>query len=468
MGEPGKSELISTVSGQCGIYINLEELADELRIPVLTGKEGTRLRLDFPTSQVIFTTGSPFVIVDGLLQQIPLPLRSGRNEFYAPVNAVLEIFTEHYTGDLFYDLTRNRLLVSKPFTDILGIRFMEKDNQLHAVITTSKPLSCRIKENRSQEVTLFFPEATIDTARLNKVGTPYGLSAIHAEQTYGGSEIVFEMMNGCSFINHIAVDDPPAWIAAFTGIKHGVNHEELNSRLEEERGQWDIDLVVIDPGHGGRDPGAVGFSGIYEKEITLDIGLKIRDYLEDEGIKTVMTRESDIFVPLSERTDIANESGGKLFISLHCNSVSFKSAHGIEVYFLSPTKTERAMQVAMKENSVIKYEETQEHYQELTEEAFILLSMSQANFVKESQDLAVVVHNTVGDATNLRKRGVDQAGFYVLFGASMPSVLFEMGFISNPAEERKLRDKSFRRKLARQISRSIVRFLEESDSNGRF
>lgn len=232
-----------------------------------------------------------------------------------------------------------------------------------------------------------------------------------------------------------------------------------NPEFDGERDRWALDLVVIDAGHGGKDPGAIGATKLKEKDVTLDVALRLDKALRAKGIKTVLTRRDDAFLPLAERTSIANRSGGKLFISLHCNSAKKRDAVGIETYFLAPTKSDRALEVALLENEVIKYEESRDQYKDLTEENYILLSMAQATFTQESQELAGLMQEWIPPRVGLKNRGVDQAGFYVLVGASMPAVLFEMGFISNKAEEKKLKDKKFRQKLADEIAGAVEKFL---------
>jgi len=247
-------------------------------------------------------------------------------------------------------------------------------------------------------------------------------------------------------------------IPAFS-INEAVN---LPGKLED-RSRWALDLVVIDPGHGGKDPGAVGAAGLKEKDVTLDVGIRLNKFLQNKNIKTVLTRDSDEFIALSERTSIANNAKGKLFISLHCNASKQRKANGMETYFLAPTKTERATQVALLENEAIRFEDARDRYKELTEESYILMTMTQATFTAESESLAGMLQDTITKKIGLTNRGVDQAGFYVLIGASMPAILFEMGFISNKDEEKKLKDKKFRQRLAEEIGGVIVEFLADQE-----
>jgi len=235
---------------------------------------------------------------------------------------------------------------------------------------------------------------------------------------------------------------------------------DLSGALIDQRQKWAFDVIVIDPGHGGKDPGAVGSKGTKEKNIVLQVAKRLKPLLEQRlKVRVVMTRDTDKFVPLSERGNIANSAGGKLFVSLHCNAARDRKAHGIETYFLAPARRQRALEVALAENSVIQYEETTAQYPDLTDEGYILTAMAQSHFLKESEYLASVVQTETARVLNLPDRGVDQAGFYVLIGASMPGILFEMGFISNRKEESLLRTTRFQQQLAEALFRSIEAFV---------
>ncbi len=220
--------------------------------------------------------------------------------------------------------------------------------------------------------------------------------------------------------------------------------------------------IVIDPGHGGRDPGAIGFSGrIYEKDIVLKVAHKIKQLVEDNlDVRVLLTREDDRFIPLQQRTAFANRNQANLFISLHCNAAPNRSAKGVEVFFLSVARTDDARAVEMMENAVVeKYEggaEAVKRYDDLT---YILMDMAQAEQLKESSYLAIKLQANLVRFSAAVDRGVKQAGFYVLRGAFMPSVLVELGFLSNREEERKLNDPEYQKVLAEAIYEGIKSYM---------
>lgn len=223
--------------------------------------------------------------------------------------------------------------------------------------------------------------------------------------------------------------------------------------------RWNFDVVVIDAGHGGKDHGAIGVNGAKEKDINLAIALKLGKIIEKElkDVKVVYTRKDDSFVELYKRGKIANENDGKIFISIHCNSTAKKNsdANGFEVYLLRPGKTQDAIDIAERENAVIKYESDPERYQKLTDENFILVNMAHSAYMKYSEKFAELLHLHFSNDSKIASRGVKQAGFYVLVGASMPSVLIETGFLSNKAEADYLKSSRGQEEIANAIFRSL-------------
>ena len=157
-----------------------------------------------------------------------------------------------------------------------------------------------------------------------------------------------------------------------------------------------------------------GKYGVQEKDVVLDITKRTGKLLEKSGIKVFYTRDEDVFVPLLERTKMANESNGKLFVSIHANANKNRKIQGFETFLLRPGKSEDAIEVASRENSVIKLEEFTDKYADLTGEALIMATMAQSMFMKESEDLASIIQMELDKRLNTPNRGVKQAGFYVL------------------------------------------------------
>ncbi len=223
-------------------------------------------------------------------------------------------------------------------------------------------------------------------------------------------------------------------------------------------GGW---TVVLDAGHGGTDPGSIGPHGTREKDVTLAVALELRRRLAEVApdVHVVLTRSDDTFVPLGERTRTANRVGADLFVSIHANSAPRPAAEGFETYFLSAARTEDARRVARMENAALRYEDPSIDPESLDDVNFILRDLAQNEYLRESSALAETVQEEMDRRLPLKSRGVKQAGFFVLNGAYMPAILFEMGFISNPQEEAKLDDSQFRSRLVDGLARSLVAYL---------
>jgi N-acetylmuramoyl-L-alanine amidase len=218
-----------------------------------------------------------------------------------------------------------------------------------------------------------------------------------------------------------------------------------------------IRRIVVDPGHGGKDPGAVGLSGLQEKDVVLSIGQKVAKMIREElGIDAVMTRSTDVFIELQERTAIANQVGADLFISIHANAALNRKANGIETYYLNLAKTEKAAQLAARENGT-----SLEKVSLLQAVLFDLMANYKLN---DSAHLAEEVQKALfkrlsGHDPATKNLGVKQGPFYVLVGATMPSILIESAFISNPQEEMKLADPKYLEETAEGIIDGIVAYI---------
>ncbi len=466
MNDPERVDSVRVILDGEALRVDLGELAKRLGIECRVDQAGGRIRLELPVRRLLFTAGTPFVLAEGELRQMPLALSPPGDGFLAPLEPLVALLAEYYPGELLYDPAAVKLLVAPPRHDLFGIRYVVEPGITRVILPAGKLLECRADSLPDGGARLFFPGGTVDSAAFNNQTAEGLVAGIQLRQTEDGVRLAFMPDSGAAFSGLEIESDPPLYVVKFSSKTASGLDSEARRRLEEERDRWALDVVVIDPGHGGKDPGAVGQTGLKEKDVVLDVSLRLRKALEKRGVRIVMTRETDVFIPLHERTKIANSSGGKLFISIHANANTSRRVHGIETYFLAPTKTDRAMKVALRENAVIRFEESRDQYVDLTEENYILLGMAQANFARESQSLAAILQDGVTEGMAMKDLGVDQAGFYVLIGASMPAVLFEMAFISNSAEEKQLRNKRFRQIMADEICQAVMEFLQQSRKEG--
>lgn len=224
--------------------------------------------------------------------------------------------------------------------------------------------------------------------------------------------------------------------------------------------------IALDAGHGGKDPGAIGPRGLREKAVTLDIVKRLKVLLEGAGFKVVLTRDRDRFVPLKTRANLAHLRKADLFISIHCNAALSRRARGFEVFYLSPAVNDEARAVAALENSVLELEKKPILFNggNRNTEA-IVWELQYGEFRRESVELARCIERGMARNLPTANRGVKTALFYVLKGVAMPSVLVEVGFISNPYEERRLASASYRQSIARALLKGILSYKKVFEKN---
>lgn len=227
--------------------------------------------------------------------------------------------------------------------------------------------------------------------------------------------------------------------------------------------------VVIDAGHGGKDPGAVSANGYYEKTVALNVSLMLGEYIEENfpEVEVIYTRDTDVFIELYERANIANRNEADLFISIHANAAKNTAAYGSETFVLGLHKSAANMEVAKRENSVIEMEDnTEDHYEvDLnTPEGHIMLSLIQDAYLDQSISLANMVQYQFTERVKRKDRGVKQAGFAVLYKTTMPSILVELGFLSNPDEEEFLKSDLGQDYMASAIYRAFRDYKDDIDA----
>jgi len=227
--------------------------------------------------------------------------------------------------------------------------------------------------------------------------------------------------------------------------------------------------VVLDPGHGGTETGAEGKKGtggkpgLFEKDVTLDIARRLRTLLQAQGgINVLLTRDDDAVVALDDRTALANQNHADLFLSIHVNSAPRRDARGAETYFLSyASKDEDVRTLAAMENNAAGVDKEKLGAAPEGLE-LVLWDLAQSQYLQESGALAGSIQKELNEALGARDRGVRQAPFRVLMGATMPAVLVEVGFISNPTEETSLATEEYRDKIAQALSRAVGAFLADA------
>jgi N-acetylmuramoyl-L-alanine amidase len=228
--------------------------------------------------------------------------------------------------------------------------------------------------------------------------------------------------------------------------------KKMANRLVEQLGLT-VRTVIVDPGHGGKDPGATGVGGLHEKTVTLEVAKLLGARLGKMGFKVLYTRTTDKFVSLEARTAMANVRKADLFVSIHCNAHHDPQASGLETYSLNLASTPDEARVAARENSVDTRSQRISNMQKILDE------LMHASKLTESRDFAKSVHHAAltqaRKSLNIRDRGIHEAPFHVLLGARMPAILIELGYITNTDEAAKLQDKRYQEGMAKGIAEGI-------------
>src|SRR3990170_3709037 len=417
------------------IYFSLIHFAEALSLNYSFDAKNDKVEIQFDNYSIRAAIKNPFIILKNKQTettkaiQLPTSTYFMNNNLYLPLNYTRPILKTASSWQI--DLPEQNKLVIKHEKipkvkvvdgtnsqfSITGFSLDEKANGTLVRIKSNKPIDSYNSSFKDGILTIVFREVNIDVSKFIQEHKVALIKDIKAKNIGSDCEIKFAL------------------------------REEFTTS------------EVIDAGHGGKDYGAIGVNGAREKDINLSIGLKLGKLIQKElkDVKVVFTRSDDQFVELYKRGKIANENDGKLFISIHCNSTAKKNsnASGFEVYLLRPGKTQDAIEIAERENAVIQYESDPQRYQKLTDENFILVSMAHSSYLKYSEKFSELLHNQFSNKFNFESRGVKQAGFYVLVGASMPSVLIESGFLSNKKDAEYLKSTKGQEEIATAIFHAV-------------
>jgi len=460
-----RSNLKTEIFKQSIRFISINDFANLFNAHIYFNVQNKKVTVTLGEKTIQVTAFNPFFQIDNVIFQLPLATEYKDEKIYLPLSYFLEIIGKTFPSQIVYNKNNDILEILDPLygtaINVSSIQVEEKTNGTLIKIITTKNFDVSDLSLRARHRWLYLDVygGKVDSSQLytefkNSIiarVVPSQLSNELAQLSFRLNEEIIE--------KHIFLSNPKEILLSIK-TKRDLS-KEIKQTLESEKKKWLIDKIVIDPGHGGKDPGATGKNGTYEKHVVLSIAKYLKQLVEENtNIEVLMTRDRDKFVELNKRTEFANKNQAKLFISIHANANPSRYVKGVSTYFLGPERTDEARDAAFLENSVIKYESGSK-YADLSGENFILSAMAQNVYNTESQDFAVMAQQEIIRECGLPDAGVRQAGFFVLVGASMPHIYVETAFISNPKEERLLKDESFQKKLARGIFRSIQRFKEK-------
>ncbi|MBD3168647.1 MAG: hypothetical protein GF307_04135 [candidate division Zixibacteria bacterium] len=435
-------------------YISLADFAPLVNSNLSWDPMNVTATLDTGTRLIKIQLFSSYVMIDNEPYNIIYRAFFKDGTLYVPLDTFLKVCNQALTGELIYYADRGRIDFAPRLFNVLDLDLEERANGHLLTIFTAEKMDYEYILTNEGWLNVTLHGATIDTMLMRQYELKPAVRTVRAYQFENSAQLSFLLKDKNAGFTITYQDNPSRVVISINTDAQGGVMGIPSWRKN------DIKLVVVDPGHGGEDPGAVGrVHGTKEKDIVLDISKRLARILEEEGFEVKMTRDRDVFIPLGDRTKYANKVGADLFVSIHANASPKTHPRGNETFFLARAKNDEARAAAALENSALRFEKKADPLlQNLDDLDFILMDIVQNEYLKESQDLADMIQTRFGREIDIPNRGVDQAGFYVLNRAYMPSVLVETAFISNEVEEDLLRNKNFREKVARAIASGIVDF----------
>jgi N-acetylmuramoyl-L-alanine amidase len=468
-GRPPENVLVSKADPESEmLYLRANDVARIFKATQFWNSTNRKTVLGIGRSRFTVTVDTRVVVIDGEPVMLKTPVLYEAGFVMIPMEFVLEIAPPYTMSELTWDAGARKLSVRRVGYNVTALDFTITPDRSTAIIELAEPLIHHVESSTPGLVRLKIYGGRADEGKFT-VDEPRGMfNEVRVEQTERDLFLYFDVKR---HVERVLVerDESPSRIRVvlekgelpeipepdFAGRKR----VEIVDRRAAEPRRLRIGTVVIDPGHGEKDYGKVGVTGVLEKDVNLAIAGRVRDRLvRDLGLTVVLTREDDQLLSLTQRTEIANQVEGDLFISIHCNGWFSAETGGFEAYFLSPARTEWDQRVAMAENAADDFLEARSDAGGDIE--FILWDVVQNEFIKESSLFAEMVQKTMSERLSIRNRGVKQANFTVLQGARMPAVLIETAFLSNPAEEKLLVDEGFQEQVADAIAEAVRRFRD--------
>jgi N-acetylmuramoyl-L-alanine amidase len=469
---------LPTYIRQGTIYIPLKLFADVVGIQYSSEHENERIKFHFPRYTLTVISKNPYLVLESKdkqqeIIQIPTSTYLLKNQIYIPLAYSLSLLEKALGNTLRFNAP-DILRVGIPEQEeplVLKSKGINRKFAISELIIDQKANGTLIRVKSNKEIpsysssfkegvlSIILKNTSADVDKINKIKGRGVIREIKARNSGKNVELKIAVTKEYTASEVLNIENSRDLMIT---IHNKIFTVKDNS--DKNKGKWDFDVVVIDAGHGGKDVGAIGINGVREKDVNLGVALKLGKLIESniKDVKVVYTRSNDTFIELYKRGKIANEKGGKLFISIHCNSTPQRptDASGFEVYLLRPGRTQEAIQIAARENGVIQYEENPKRYEKLTDENFILVSMAHSSYMKYSEKFSDLLDKQFGNNLTFGSRGIKQAGFYVLVGASMPSVLIETGFLTNRKDAAFLKSDSGQGQIAESILAAIKKYKD--------
>jgi N-acetylmuramoyl-L-alanine amidase len=456
---------VATVARAEGELVPIDEVLAGLGATFAPDLRGGAVTVRRGSHELVLHDRKSLASVDGDLKLLSSPVTFAGGRWLVPVDGLPRLLGAFLERPVEWRAAQ-RILVIGPVTipSIKVSTFVSAD-LVRVVFEASEAVPFRVQQE-SGRVTVAVARDLVD---VSLPPTRLAGGIVESVQFLGGAENVFAVALGPRFqkLKASEQETPPRLVLEVSGPASAPGERAAAPaapapRPQRPAGEPAVRTVVIDPGHGGENTGAAGEDGILEKDVTLAIARKLRaELVSERGLQVFLTRDHDVEVGLDERTAIANNYKADLFVSVHANASRARGAKGSEVYFLSyQASDDESRWVAQSEGVAEPIAQAPAG----SDLALILWDMAQAEHLEESSALASRIQEELAVVTGSEGRGVKQAPFRVLVGATMPAVLVEVAFISNPEEEKQLASDAYQSKIAASLARGIERFRREREA----
>jgi N-acetylmuramoyl-L-alanine amidase len=458
---------VPTVAVAGAELVAIEDVAVGFGMTVTSDPGGGAATLRVGSHEVGLYEGKSLASVDGDLRLLSAPVRYEGRRWLVPVDGVPRLLEPLLGVSVEWRATARVLVVGQVSIPRISVRAFASADAVRVVFDASESVPFRV-EQAADRITVSVDRDLVEAAVAP--GIPGG-GIVESVEFLGEDDNSFAIRLGPGFreVRASEQESPPRLVLELRGEAASAEvapparaPARPPARPEPAPASEAIRTIVIDPGHGGDEVGARGPGGTLEKDVSLAIARRLRDEIENAlGIQVFLTRNQDVEMDLDARTAIANNYKADLFVSIHANAVRARGAKGSEVYFLSyQASDEESRRIAQMEGAAMPLDSVAPG----SDVAIILWDMAQAEHLEESSALATRIQEALAGVTGSQSRGVKQAPFRVLVGATMPAVLVEVAFISNPEEERLLKSASYQVKIARALMRGIALYRREREA----
>lgn len=451
-------------------YFSFSELADVIGGVLDWETVGQVINYRIDTVRFEFLLGSPYFRLGDSVFNMTFQAEYKEGQLYLPAQTFIPFLDNAISEKISWDKGKKLIRVDSEYFNVTDLSISTKANGLLMELFLTSSLAYDIFVTEGNWINISVRDGKVNRTRLLSRIDKRLMYDLKVHQLLESGQVSIRMRHKVTNWHHKLVYGPP---------RIQISIEDSDFQIDESLPvavigpDSKIDVIVIDPGHGGDDYGAIGPRGTREKDVALDIAKELAKLIrKDKQLKVIMTRDRDKTMTLEERAKIANESAADLFISIHANASLKEHVQGWNVFFLAPAKNDSARATAQLENSVFVREQAQ--IRSDPDEAYtddyrdpvlhILNEMIMTEFQDESNDFAFMLDREFRELGDVPARGVDQAGFYVLNCVYTPSVLIEAGFITNPREEKVLTSKQYHKNIAEAIYNAVIRFKAKYES----